>query len=194
MADEAARGVITRLLHAHRAGDRGAFDELVPLVHDELKRMARQQLRRVPPGATLDTVGLINEAYLELVGDVRVDWQDRAHFFGVVAQAMRWIVVDHARRAGAEKRGGGAIVVDLDSAIVGFAEPAATVLAVDRALEQLESFNPRLARLVECRFFAGMSEEEIAEALGTSLRTVQRDWTRARAWLQRALDGEQPGG
>jgi RNA polymerase sigma factor (TIGR02999 family) len=143
----------------------------------------------VPPGATLDTVGLVNEAYLELVGDARVDWQDRAHFFGVVAHAMRWIVVDHARRAGAGKRGGGALAVALDSAIVGFAEPAATVLAVDRAIEQLESFNPRLARLVECRFFAGMSEEEIAEALGISLRTVQRDWSRARAWLQRALDG-----
>ena len=183
MADEAARGVITRLLHAHRAGDRGAFDELVPLVHHELQVMARRQLRRVPPGATLDTVGLVNEAYLGLVGDARVDWQDRAHFFGVVAQAMRWIVVDHARRAAA---------VDLDSAIVGFAEPAETVLAVDRALEQLASFNPRLARLVECRFFAGMSEEEIAAALGTSLRTVQRDWMRARAWLQRALDGERP--
>ena len=187
MADTAAVGVITRLLHAHRGGDRGAFDELVPLVHDELRVMARRQLRRIPPGATLETVSLINEAYLKLVDGAGVDWQDRAHFFGVVSHAMRWIVVDHARRATAGKRGGGAVEVALDSAIIGFAEPATNVLAVDRALELLESFNPRLARLVECRFFAGMSEEEIAEALGVSIRTVQRDWTRARAWLHRAL-------
>ncbi len=181
-------GVITRLLHAHRDGDRGAFDELVGLVHDELKVMARQQLRKVPPGQTLETLNLVNEAYLRLVDDARVDWQDRAHFFGVVSRAMRWILVDHARRAQAGKRGGGHVEVELDSQVVGFAEPAETVLAIHRAVELLESFNPRLARLVECRFFVGMSEEEIAEALGISVRTVQRDWRQARAWLQRALE------
>ena len=189
MPEQPGQGAITRLLHAHRGGSRAAFDELVGLVHDELRVMARQQLRRVAPGQTLDTRGLVNEAYLRLVQDAHVDWQNRAHFFGVVSRAMRWIVVDSARRAGAEKRGGGLVRVDLDSAIVGFAEPAETVLAIHRALELLESWNQRLARLVECRFFAGMSEEEIAEALGVSVRTVQRDWMRARAWLQRTLEG-----
>jgi RNA polymerase sigma factor (TIGR02999 family) len=189
MADQPNPGAITRLLHAHRDGDRAAFDELVEVLQRELRVMARQQLRRVPPGQTLDTLSLVNEAYLRMIGDVRVDWQDRAHFFAVVSRAMRWILVDRARRAGAVRRGGGLASVALDSAVIGFTEPADTVLAIHRALELLESFNARLARLVECRFFAGMSEEEIAEALGISVRTVQRDWTRARAWLQRALDG-----
>jgi len=189
MADQPNPGAITRLLHAHRDGDRAAFDELVEVLQRELRVMARQQLRRVPPGQTLDTLSLVNEAYLRMIGDVRVDWQDRAHFFAVVSRAMRWILVDRARRAGAVRRGGGLASVALDSAVIGFTEPADTVLAIHRALELLETFNARLARLVECRFFAGMSEEEIAEALGISVRTVQRDWMRARAWLQRALDG-----
>ena len=189
MADQPNPGAITRLLHAHRDGDRAAFDELVEVLQRELRVMARQQLRRVPPGQTLDTLSLVNEAYLRMIGDVRVDWQDRAHFFAVVSRAMRWILVDRARRAGAARRGGGLASVALDSAVIGFTEPADTVLAIHRALELLETFNARLARLVESRFFAGMSEEEIAEALGISVRTVQRDWMRARAWLQRALDG-----
>ena len=149
-------GEITRLLHAHRAGDRAAFDQLVGLVQGELRRMARQQLRRVSPGQTLDTLGLVNEAYLRLVGEGQVEWLDRAHFFAVTARAMRFVLVDHARRAAADKRGGGDVRVPLDSGIAGDQGPAEAVLAVNAAL-------------------------------GVSLRTVQRDWTRARAWLQRAL-------
>jgi len=178
---------ITRLLRAWRDGDPHAFEHLVRLVYDDLRRIARRRLRG-EKSVTLSPTDLVHEACLRLMGP-SVDWQDRAHFFAVVSRAMRWILVDRARRAGAVRRGGGLASVALDSAVIGFTEPADTVLAIHRALELLESFNARLARLVECRFFAGMSEEEIAEALGISVRTVQRDWTRARAWLQRALDG-----
>ena len=185
-------GAITRLLRAHREGDRGAFDELVSLVHGKLRVLARQQLRRARPGHTLETVALVNEAYLRLLGERGVDWQDRSHFFAVTARAMRFVLVDHARRAAADKRGGDRVSVALDPDLVVTTSPAETVLAVHRAIESLDEFNERLARLVEYRFFAGMSEEEMAEALGVSLRTVQRDWMRARAWLQRALETPAP--
>jgi RNA polymerase sigma factor (TIGR02999 family) len=186
-------GAITRLLHAHREGDRGAFDELVALAHGELRRLARGQLRRVRPGHTLDTGALVNEAYLRLLGEGRIDWQDRAHFFAVTARAMRFVLVDHARRAAAAKRGGERVSVTLDAELVAAASPAEGVLAVHSAIERLETFNERLARLVEYRVFAGMTEEEMAAALDVSLRTVQRDWMRARAWLQRALEAPAPG-
>jgi RNA polymerase sigma factor (TIGR02999 family) len=179
---------LTRLLTAHRAGDPDAFGRLVELAHLELEKMARQQLRKAPPGRTLDTVALINEAYLRLHDESSIDWQSRAHFYGVMARAMRFVVVDHARRHGAGKRGGGARQVTLDSGLMAVAEQAELVLAVHQALEQLESFHPRLARIVECRYFAGMNDEEIAAALDFSTRTVQRDWLRAQAWLRRALE------
>jgi RNA polymerase sigma-70 factor (ECF subfamily) len=192
-------GDLTRLLRAHRAGDRAAFDELVGHVHGELKVMARQQLRRArgsAKGATLDTVGLINEAYLKLVEESDIDWQSRAHFYAVTARAMRFIVVDHARRASAGKRGSGETLLPFDEEIVGAtaASPAEPelVLAVHAAIDQLESFNERLARIVECRFFAGMTDAELAQALGVTTRTVQRDWLRAKAWLQRALESPAP--
>jgi RNA polymerase sigma factor (TIGR02999 family) len=187
-------GEITRLLHAHRGGDRGAFDQLVELVQGELRAIARGQMRRVGRAQTLDTLGLVNEAYLRLVGEGQVDWQDRAHFYAVTARAMRYVLVDHARRGSADKRGGGDGAAALDSQIAAEQQPAETVLAVHRAIEQLEAFDERLARLVEYRFFAGMTEEEMAAALGVSLRTVQRDWMRARAWLQRALAGPLDAG
>jgi RNA polymerase sigma factor (TIGR02999 family) len=180
-------GNLTRLLAAHRGGDREAFGRLFELAQGELETMARQQLRRAPPGRTLDTVALVHEAYLRLLDETSIDWQSRAHFFGVMAKAMRFVVVDHARRRSAAKRGGGAAPVTLDPELVGVAGQADLVLAVNQALEQLESWNERLARIVECRYFAGMSDEEIAEALGVSARTVQRDWLRAQAWLRRAL-------
>jgi RNA polymerase sigma-70 factor (ECF subfamily) len=179
---------LTRLLVAHRAGDSAAFGRLVELAHVELERMARQQLRKAPPGRTLDTVALVNEAYLRLLDESSIDWQSRAHFFGVMARAMRFIVVDHARRHSAGKRGGGALRVTLDSGLLAVSDQAELVLAVHQALEQLESWNARLARIVECRYFAGMNDEEIAAALDLSMRTVQRDWLRAQAWLRRALE------
>lgn len=183
---------LTRFLAAHRAGDSQAFGRLVELAHVELEKMARQQLRKAPPGRTLDTVGLINEAYLRLHDESSIDWQSRAHFYGVMARAMRFVVVDHARRHGAGKRGGDARRVTLDSGLLAVGEQAELVLAVHQALEKLESFNPRLARLVECRYFAGMNDEEIGVALDLSPRTVQRDWLRAQAWLRRALESD-PG-
>jgi len=181
-------GSITRLLHAHRDGERDAFDRLVEAVYDELRRMARQQLRRARPGQTLDTVGLVHDAYARLVVESGIDWQDRSHFFAVAARAMRFVVVDRARRWGAQKRGAGVVPATLDPELVGAADPAEIVLAVDQAIERLAAFNERMARIVECRFFAGMTDEEIASALEVSSRTVQRDWIRARAWLRRALD------
>lgn len=186
--NDSASADLTRLLEAHRAGDQGAFGRLVELAHGELERMARQQLRKAPPGRTLDTVALVNEAYLRLLDEQSIDWQSRAHFFGVMARAMRFIVVDHARRHSAGKRGGGARPVTLDTGLMGVADQAELVLAIHQALEQLESFNERLARIVECRYFAGMNDEEIAAALDLSTRTVQRDWLRAQAWLRRALE------
>ncbi len=182
-------GQITRLLHRHLAGEREAFDQLVPLVYDRLRVLAQRQLRRHRPGQTLDTTALVHEAYLQLVDETGVAWQDRGHFYAITARAMRRIIVDHVRRRHAVKRGGGDAPLTLDAEILE-GDPQAEaelVLAVDRALEVLSSFNERLTRLVECRFFAGMTEEETAEALGISLRTVQRDWTRAKAWLRKEL-------
>jgi RNA polymerase sigma factor (TIGR02999 family) len=182
-------GQITRLLHQHLEGEPEAFERLVPLVYDRLRALARRQLRRLRPGQTLDTTALVHEAYLQLVDETGVSWQDRSHFYAITARAMRRIIVDHLRHRHAAKRGGGQAALTLDAEVLagrpqGDAELA---LAVDRALEVLSSFNERLTRLVECRFFAGMTEEETAEALGVSLRTVQRDWMRAKAWLRKEL-------
>jgi RNA polymerase sigma factor (TIGR02999 family) len=190
---EDAAGEITLLLKACRDGDKAAFDALVPRVHDELRRMAHRQLRDVRPGQTLDTMALVNEAYLRLVDGAGLDWQNRFHFFGVTARVMRWIVVDHIRTRVAEKRGGAVAFTSLDPELAGVRSETEIVLAVNRAVEKLALFNERLARVVECRFFGGMDEEEIAAALGVSTRSVQRDWKRARAWLQQEL-GAPPSG
>jgi RNA polymerase sigma factor (TIGR02999 family) len=182
-------GEITRLLQAHHQGDREAFERLLPLAYDRLRRIARGQLARGGRGQTLDTVSLVHEAYLQLVEETGVEWQDRSHFFAICARAMRRIVVDYARRRTARKRGGGTPDLTLEPERLGAAEQAELVLAVDQVLDRLALFNERLARVVECRYFAGMTEEETAEAMSASLRTVQRDWTRARAWLRRELEG-----
>jgi RNA polymerase sigma factor (TIGR02999 family) len=183
--DEAGR--ITRLLQAHHDGDRAAFDQLVPLVYDRLRRIAQGQLARRGRWQALDTTALVHEAYMELVEETGVAWQDRSHFFAITARAMRRILVDYARERTAQKRGGGKPDLTLEPERLGIEPQAEQVLAVDRALESLAAFNGRLARLVECRYFAGMTEEETAEALDVSLRTVQREWPRARAWLQKEL-------
>jgi RNA polymerase sigma-70 factor (ECF subfamily) len=190
MTDAAGTGDITRLLQAHHQGDREAFDRLVPLVYDRMRRIARGQLARGGRGHTLSTTGLVHEAYVQLVSETGVDWQDRSHFYAICARAMRRIVVDYARMRLAGKRGGAVPHVALtgDELAGAAGAPAEIVLAVDRAVERLASFAPRLAQIVECRSFAGMTEEETAEALGTSLRTVQREWMRARAWLRKELD------
>ena len=178
---------ITELLHAHGGGDAAALDRLVPLVYDDLRRIARGQLRRRRPGDTLDTTGLVHEAYLRLVDQSRASWRDRGHFFAVSAIAMRQIVVDHARRRMRVKRGGDRVTVPLDDVQEPASREAAQILELDEALERLAKIDARLAQVVECRYFAGLTEEETAAALAVSVRTAQREWFKARAWLRQEL-------
>jgi RNA polymerase sigma factor (TIGR02999 family) len=184
---------VTQLLLAWRGGDAGAFERLVPMVYQDLRRLARNQLRRDHQGWTLETTGLVHEAWLRLVDADRVDWQDRGHFLGVAARAMRQVVIEYARRRSAEKRGGGVRAATLDEQVIPIDEHAEWLLDLNEALERLAAHRVRLARVVECRFFAGLSNEETAEALGSSVRTVKRDWTFARSWLQRELGGTAAG-
>lgn len=183
---------VTELLIAHRDGIPGAFDRLVPLVYEDLKRIARIQLRRGRIGNTLDTGALVNEAYLRLVDQTQATWRDRAHFFAVSAIAMRQIVVDYARRRSRLKRGGDVAIVPLDDAQEPGAREADHVLEIDLALKKLTAIDERLARVVECRYFAGLTEEETATALGISVRTAQREWFKARAWLRQELASAAP--
>jgi RNA polymerase sigma factor (TIGR02999 family) len=183
----------TQLLMACRDGDPGALERLVPLVYEDLRRIAHHHLRRGARGQTLDTTGLVHEVYLRLVDQSRVQVEDRSHFLAVSARAMRQVVIGYARRRGAAKRGGGRAPLELDERVHAVEEQAAWLLELDEALERLAAHSPRLAAVVECRFFAGLSEQEAAEALGISLRSVQRDWMRARAWLREDLDASGPG-
>jgi RNA polymerase sigma factor (TIGR02999 family) len=180
---------VTDLLILLRGGDRQALNELVPLIHGELKRIARAKLRLERGGHTLDTAALVNEAYLQLVQLDRVQWQSRAHFLAIAAQAMRNILVSHARRRKRAKRGGGALHVSLSEAADFPTAEADRILDLDAALQNLAALNPRHARLVECRFFAGMTIDESATALGVSAATAKRDWIVLRGWLQRELEG-----
>jgi len=182
-------GNVTELLIAYRDGDREAFDRLVPLLYQDLRKVARAQLRRGRPGATLGTTVLVHEVYLKMADQQRLDARDRGHFLAISAHAMRQVIADYARRRTAAKRGGASEPVPLDEAPELADREARWLLGVDQALERLAARNERMAQVVECRFFAGYSEEETAEALGTSLRTVQRDWMRARAWLKEELGG-----
>jgi RNA polymerase sigma factor (TIGR02999 family) len=178
---------ITRLLEAYESGDADALRRLVPLVYPDLRRLAHRQLGHGRGGQTLDTTGLVHEAYVKLADRTRACWRDRGHFFAVAALAMRQVVIDYARRCRAEKRGGGQPIDRLDATQIPVREQAETLLQLDEALERLRDLDERLIRVVECRFFAGLSEQETAEALGVSTRTVERDWKRARAWLRRDL-------
>jgi len=180
-------GEITGLLLAWRAGDAGALDRLFPLVYDQLRRIAHQHLGRERPGHTLDTTALVHEAYLKLVDQTRVEWADRSHFFAVASQAMRRILVDYARRYRSEKRGGAPRRVSLTDAMLVAEQRADTLLAVDEALNRLAILDDRLSRVVEFRFFGGLSEAETAQVLGVTARTVRRDWAKAKGWLHRAL-------
>lgn len=176
------REQITDLLLQIRSGSPEAMDRLFHAVYGELRRIASHQLRNERPGHTLGTTGLVHETYLKLADQTRVQWQDRAHFYRVAACAMRRILVDYARRHRAQRRGGELHRITLDEEATA-AERGETLLALDEALERLGGLNPRLSQVVECRYFGGLSEEETAEALGVTARTVQRDWAKARGWL-----------
>jgi len=184
---ETRGGEITRLAARWSAGDREAFQSLIELVYDELRELAHRSMGSSRPDAVLDTTVLVHEAYLRLARVEGSAWPSRAHFFSFCARAMRRIVIDFARRQAAEKRGGARVQVPLaaDAAVTG--ADLAEVLAVEDALARLEQRNGRMARIVECRFYGGMSTAETAEALATSTRTVEREWARARAYLQQAL-------
>jgi RNA polymerase sigma factor (TIGR02999 family) len=160
---------------------------VISLVYQELRRVARRHLRREDAGHTLGTTALVNEAYLRIADLRQMEWQDRAHFLAMASRAMRRVLVDHARRYRAGKRGGGQGPVSLDEALVVAPDNMETVLAVDEALGRLGALSPRLAQVVEYRFFGGMTEEEMAVALGVTPRTVQRDWVKARGWLRETL-------
>jgi RNA polymerase sigma factor (TIGR02999 family) len=179
-------GEITALLASFREGDRSALDRLLPLVYNELRERAHQQLARRRPGDTLSTTALVNEAYLKLVGSANQSYVDRVHFFAVASRAMRQILVDYARRTTAAKRDGGR-AVSLDPEAIADPERAEELLALDEALGQLEKLDERLAKTIELRFFGGLSVEEAAEALGVSPRTIKRDWRKARAFLFQAM-------
>lgn len=185
MADSTAH--LTQLLLAHQRGEEGAFDRLVAAVYDDLRRIARRQLDR-RFAQTLNPTGLVHEAYLKLADQDGVPWRDRGHFFAIASRAMRQILVDHARRRMAGKRGGGVHQTDLDGVDQAVERDAAQVLAIEQALGRLTDLDPALTAVVECRYFAGLTEPETAEALSVSLRTVQRLWARARAWLKVELD------
>ena len=178
---------ITRLLVAWRNGETNALDDLMPLVHRELKRIARNFMRRQRVGHTLQTTALVNEAFVRLVDSDKVNWQDRSHFFAMSAQLMRRVLVDAARRKNSEKRGGERVQVTLADDMKATERDQVDVVAIDEALRRLAELNPRHGQIVELRYFGGLTEEEIAETLNISARTVRRDWNVARAWLFREL-------
>ncbi len=182
---------VTGLLIDWSNGDQAALDELLPLVNAELRKLASRYMRHESPGHSLQTSALVNEAYLRLIDQKNVQWQNRAHFFGIAAQLMRRILIDHARSHQYQKRGGGAIQVSLVEAAAVTEARAVELLAVDEALEKLTAMDARKGRIVELRFFGGLTEEETAEVMKISVPTVQREWRAAKAWLHRMLtEGE----
>ncbi len=182
---------ITQLLLAWGSGDQAALDQLMPLVHGELRKLAKRYMNRQRPGHTLQTTALVNEAYLRLIDSSRVQWQNRAHFFAISAQLMRRILVDFARSRQNLKRGGGAQQITFDEALEVCSERGADLIALDDALKTLEKLNQRQSQIVELRYFGGLTEEETAEVLKVSTRTVRRDWSLARTWLYRELSREK---
>ena len=182
---------ITQLLIRARGGDRRATDRLLPLVYDRLRALAQELMQQERPGHTLQATALVHEAYLKLVDQQRAQWQDRAHFFAVAAQAIRRILVDHARGHGRAKRGGGRARLTLNEELAATYDEVVDVAALDEALTQLAQSHPQHARITEMRFFAGLTIEESAAVLGMSTRTVNRHWRYARAWLYKALSGDE---
>jgi RNA polymerase sigma factor (TIGR02999 family) len=181
---------ITELLVGYGRGDKEALDQLMPLVYDELRRQAARYLRREQAGHTLQTTALIHEAYVRLVDQRNVQWQNRAHFFGIAAQMMRRILVDHARAKKRVKRGGSEVRVTLGDAAVMAKDQELDIVALDQALERLAQLDEQQSRVVELRFFSGLTVEETAEVMGISKATVKRDWSMAKAWLHRELSGD----
>ena len=171
------------------AAKQAVYDEMFPLVYAELRRIAAREMRREKPGRTLQTTALVHEAYLRLLKDASLSFENRAHFLGVAARAMREILIEHARARSARKRGGGAVRLTLDDLVAPVSSPSIDVLALDEALQRLARLDERHARVVELRYFGGLSVEETAAALELSPATVKRDWTLARAWLFRELAG-----
>ena len=185
---------VTSLLRSLTAGDDTVFDDLFDQVYDKLRLLAHRQLERLRPGQTLNTTGLVHEAYLKLVDQSDADWEDRSHFFSVAAKAMRHIIINYARKKTADKRGGSVDHVDLDERVMAPQESAETLVAIDWALDRLAERDERMARVVELRFFGGMTQKESAAVLDISPRTVRRDWTAAKAWLSKALSEESTNG
>ncbi|MGE0593261.1 MAG: sigma-70 family RNA polymerase sigma factor [Vicinamibacterales bacterium] len=182
-----AAGEVTRLLDGLNAGDEQALPRILPLVYDELRRIAARRLHHEPAGHPLQATALVHEAYLRLAGQHEVRWKNRGHFFAVAAQAMRRVLVDHARARLADKRGGVQARVPLDDVVVASEPPPGDLVALDDALDRLARHDPHQARLVELRFFAGLTVEETADVLGISDTTVKREWRMARAWLHREM-------
>lgn len=180
----ASSNEVTELLIKWSKGDKAALDEVMPVIHSELRRMARRYMARERSGHTLQTTALINEAYLRLVDQQGVEWQDRAHFFAVSAQVMRHILVDHARKYQSEKRGAGVQKIPLDDVVVANQQRAAELVALDEALDALAAVDPRQSQIVELRFFGGLTVEETAEVMKIAPITVMREWRTAKAWLR----------
>ena len=178
---------VTKLLQGWRGGDRNDLEALLPLVYDELRRLAHHHLRNERPDHTLQSTALVHEAYFRLVGQDLPEWESRAHFFAIAAQLMRQILVDYARRRRASKRGSGVCMLTLDDAVALPQRKDVDVVTLDDALNTLAEVDPRQSRVVELRFFAGLSLEETSEVMGIATATVQRDWTAARAWLHREI-------
>lgn len=192
--DSTSQHDVTQLLVAWGNGDQAARDRLMSVVYDELHRLAQRYMRRESPGHTLQTSALVNEAFLRLVDQKNVQWQNRAHFYGIAAQMMRRILVDYARSRSSSKRGGGVHELSLEETLIVSNERTAEVVAVHEALDELTKFDARKGQIVELRFFAGLSIEETAEVLGVSPGTVMRDWTLAKAWLRKEISPEASDG
>lgn len=178
---------VTEMLRDWRNGDQEALGKLIPMVYDELRRQAAGYLRRERSGHTLQTTALIHEAYLRLINQQNIDWQNRAHFYAIAARLMRQILVDHARKRQATKRGGSGLKIPLEEAMVISSGRDVDLVALDEALTRLAALDPQQSRIVELRYFSGLSVEETAEALGVSSRTVRRDWNVAKAWLRQQI-------
>lgn len=184
---------VTQILHDWSGGDQKAPERLMPFVYDELRRLARTYLSRERGSHTLQPTALVHEAYVRLVDQTRVNWQNRAHFYGIASSMMRRVLIDHARANATEKRGGATIHLSLDDVQVPLEQRASDFVALDEALEKLAGFDERKCKIVEMRFFGGLQDQEIAEVLGVTTRTILRDWKKARLWLYRELNQKSTG-